>query len=202
MFKDDLIKQYHKIHSEKLYGCTSERLLHLILPYIKEINPESILDYGCGQSQLAEMIQKEIAADKTGIINIYKYDPAIDEYSSLPKEKVDLVICTDVLEHVPPEDVDGTIKEIVALGENCFFVICTKEAIEILPNGENAHCSVHDPAWWLSRIEKSKDFAKKIPWPVNSSCAIITWDSYAVGGLLDSLVKFLSGHAERLFKKS
>ena len=36
---------------------------------------------------------------------IHLYDPGVEEYSIYPKNKHDGVICTDVLEHIPEDDI-------------------------------------------------------------------------------------------------
>ena len=36
-----------------------------------------------------------------------------------------------------------------------YLAICTRLANAILPNGENAHCTVKEPDWWEKHIIKS-----------------------------------------------
>ena len=36
-----------------------------------------------------------------------------------------------------------------------YLAICTRLAHAILPNGENAHCTVKEPDWWEKHIIKS-----------------------------------------------
>ena len=35
-----------------------------------------------------------------------------------------------------------------------FLAICTRPAIAILPNGENAHCTVEPISWWETMVER------------------------------------------------
>lgn len=196
--REGLITQYKQIHEQSDYGYTSKNLLYLLLPYIKELEAKTILDYGCGQSTLTDSIKGELEPSD---IKTYKYDPAISEHCTLPEEKVDLVLCTDVLEHIPYADLEEVIKKILSLGEHAIFIISTKKAKQFLPDGSNAHCSVYKGSWWLDFIKQYTDFAKPIPWPVHSNCAIITWDSRAVGGMLDCAIKYIAGNADKFFKK-
>lgn len=200
LLKKNLINQYKKIHETKVYGKTSERLLYLLLPIIKEIAPKSILDYGCGQSNLVELLKKELDLEKTKDIRTYKYDPAIEAFSTLPEEKVSLVISTDVLEHIPTEDLPIVIKKLLDIGDNAIFVICNRNAKEILSDNSNAHCSVYPAEWWLELIKKEAGFAKLMPWPVRESCCITTWDAKSVGGKFDLIVKYLAGNLNKYLK--
>lgn len=200
LFKEKLISQYKQIHETKSYGNTSERLLYLLLPMVKEIQPKSILDYGCGQSNLVNLLKQELDPNNTEDIRTYKYDPAIEAFSTLPTERVDLVTNTDVLEHIPTEDLPMVIKKILELGEKAIFVICNREAKEILADGSNAHCSVYPPEWWLELIRQEAGFAKLVPWPVKSTCCITTWDTKSVGGKFDLIVKYLAGNLNKYLK--
>lgn len=199
LFNENLINQYTKVH-EKTYGNTSERLLYLLLPMVKELQPQSILDYGCGQSNLVELIKKELDSNNEKNIKTYKYDPAIESISSLPDEKVDLVINTDVLEHIPLDDLPDVIKKITILGKNTIFVICNRKAKLILEDGSNAHCSVYPREWWLNLIKEQTGFAKLVSLPVRATCCIATWDTHAIGGKLDSVIKYLAGNLNKYLK--
>ena len=115
-----------------------------------------ILDYGCGKSKLLDLIKKNSK------IKIFKYDPAIKKYSKLTKNKTDLVICTDVLQHVPLYDLDRVLKEIKSKGIYILFYIkCTNHKTK-LPNGTYANCTVYDKKWWLEKLSNYYDDIKEI----------------------------------------
>ena len=50
------------------------------------------------------------------------YDPAYYKYEQYPDRKKDCVICTDVIEHIPPQDVVQLIKEIFSLANKTVFI--------------------------------------------------------------------------------
>ena len=142
---NDYLEQYKKLHKQYKYGKSSEKLYNEILPLVKEINPKSILDYGCGQSKLIDMLPCE---------QRYRYDPAVEEYSILSTtNQVDLVICIDVLEHIPLEDLNETLVMIRHFSNNVIFDIGIKPATHILPNGQNAHCTVKSIEWWIEYLK-------------------------------------------------
>lgn len=107
------------------------------------IDAKTILDYGCGRMTLApKMAPRRVSG----------YDPGIPERASMPKP-CELVVCTDVLEHVEPDKLDAVLDHIFNLtGKAAYFVISTRPARAILPDGRNAHICLHDPEWWLEKL--------------------------------------------------
>ena len=133
------------------------------MPQIKEIiekhNIDTILDYGCGKAQ-----------HHPDGWNSYKYDPAVPKFEKKPEtgRKFDLVICIDVLEHIPESDLPRIIKEIFDYsGKYVFCTAAVKEAGKTLPNGLNAHATVRPQEWWNELFAPYKnytlDFTTKKP---------------------------------------
>ena len=145
--REKYIEQYKILHGKKRYGTSSERqLVSPVQNLINKKNPQSVLDYGCGQSRLYSKI--------TGPDIIDRYDPAISGIDHIPRDHYDLVICTDVMEHIPEEEVDNVLRELKSLGDTVYIVISCDLAAEILPNGENAHCTVRPPIWWIKKLRE------------------------------------------------
>lgn len=107
------------------------------------IDAKTILDYGCGTGSLAPAMKPR---------RVSLYDPGIPGSSMMPKP-CELVVCTDVLEHIEPEKLKNVMRHIFDLtGKAAYFVISTRPAKAILPDGRNAHISLHDEAWWLAQL--------------------------------------------------
>ncbi|MBI3317997.1 MAG: hypothetical protein HYZ90_02465 [Candidatus Omnitrophica bacterium] len=161
---------YSQLHSAKEYGQSCHEFSLQILACILDLKPAAVLEYGCGQSALHKTIGPEG-------IRWVRYDPAIPSLSDLTITRCDLVINTDVMEHIPEQDVDDVLAHIRSFSENVFFNIATRPAKEILPNGENAHCTVWSSDQWLNRIKKHFPCAEVVfSYPLHS-CVIITWRS-------------------------
>ncbi len=144
----EYIKQYELLHAEASeYGMSSIKYVPEISLVINYLKPKTVLDYGCGKSFLVNKLS-EIHKDVT----FYRYDPAITEISTLTLDKYDLIINTDVLEHVPEEYFDEVLKKIANLSDKAFFVLHHTLANQILPNGENAHCTVRPPHWYYKKF--------------------------------------------------
>jgi hypothetical protein len=60
--------------------------------------------------------------------------------------------CTDVLEHIPPDQVDTVLKNILQAAQHVFFQISTVDDSCGVLIGEKLHLSVHEAAWWLKKF--------------------------------------------------
>ena len=148
-----------------------------LLPMYRLINScinfkfNSFLDYGCGKSNLSEIFEAKFN------IKSYKYDPAIPEFSKLNKNlKVNLIANCDVMEHIPENEIDKMFEEMFRISDNVFFNIYLKEAETILPNGENAHCTIKPINWWKNKIIRHFGKANIVYTSYKNSVCIITWD--------------------------
>ena len=147
---DTYIDQAKKIHENenKWRGTTVRQYIPEINKLRREYSLVTMLDYGCGKAQFHDPIW-----------NAVKYDPAIEIFNTKPVGKFDLVISTDVLEHVPEENIDEVIADIFNYSDRCVFVsVCCREAKEILPNGMNAHATVKPESWWKDKFSKYKNY--------------------------------------------
>ncbi|MEW4531403.1 MAG: hypothetical protein ACF8PG_10405 [Maioricimonas sp. JB045] len=167
----EFIRQYRVLHQTGAYGWSSEKLIARILPEVLELRPHSILDYGCGQSRLVDMLQYD------DDVQVFRYDPAIPGIDTLPVQQADLVINTDVMEHVPEEDVDDVLDEISRISDRAIFNIATAPARCILPNGQNAHCTVRPADWWQARLQRHFDCVEGLPTSRPTKCMFKTWES-------------------------
>lgn len=133
--KVQMYENLHKEHPE--YGTGGTEILPALSCIIDYLSPKSILDYGCGKGGLVAALE-----DRYPNIDVYGYDPAVERFSSMPVEKADLVVCTDVLEHIPEEELPETIERIASISMNAFFHLHHGKAIFYLESGENAHCTI------------------------------------------------------------
>ena len=114
----------------------------------------TVLDYGCGGSDwtIPDFDESgQSATDYFELEKVYRYEPArnLDE-----RQKVDCVVSFDVLEHIFISDVPSVIRDMFSLAENLLVlnVACYAAAAK-LPNGENAHVTVRNPAWWKGLVD-------------------------------------------------
>src|SRR6266705_2117326 len=95
----------HKFHIDRPdYGVSGQKHCEHLLEFCKKMNTKNVLDYGCGKATLQRGLP----------FPIQNYDPCIDEYSKRPVP-ADIVVCTDVLEHIEPECLKAVLDDIRGL---------------------------------------------------------------------------------------
>ena len=104
----DLYKKYHHEHAGYGNGGGLKFYLNHIVDLVHDTKSKTLLDYGCGK---AEGYFKYKHHKHWGIMPEL-YDPAITQFNKLPDGPFDGVICFDVLEHIPEEEIPETIKNI------------------------------------------------------------------------------------------
>lgn len=144
---------YKQMHQEPIFkGYSLRKFIPHISSLVVNSNITSVLDFGCGK---AECWIKYNLKDQLGISKLGLYDPGVDKFSILPNIKYDLVVCIDVLEHVPENLLDTVFDQIFSVTGKVFFCnISTRLAGKTLPNGDNAHATVKPKEWWLEKMKK------------------------------------------------
>ena len=140
-------------------GISTVPYAPIIKNIIKKNNINNLLDYGCGKAEFYESKFKLDDIEYPSFknfwdIDINLYDPGYARYSKLCKNKnYDMVICIDVLEHIPIEDIDYVLEELSNLANKYIFLnVGCYSAAALLPNGKNAHITIQKPEWWYEKI--------------------------------------------------
>lgn len=140
----DYIAAYQEMHSTRHYGSSATELhRNTAAEVVKAIKPKSILDYGCGRSDLAAHFWLD------GARTIERYDPAIPALKRMPDGQFDLIFCCDVMEHIPLASVERVLTEIASKGKRVFFTISLKLARAKLPDGRNSHVTILTKDEWV-----------------------------------------------------
>lgn len=164
------LEQYAQIHATREYGKNGAKLLLYIGPWINALRAKSVLDYGAGRSELVYKVRSSALQVRD------RYDPAIPESSKLPLQRYDVVVCTDVLEHLDQNEIDAVLGHIRQLSDNAVFVVSTGVAKTVLPSGENAHATVQNADWWRDKLAATFPDVERIPIS-NTRAAFKTWKS-------------------------
>lgn len=139
----------------------------------------SILNFGCGNPDAflkhtfidKKTFIKHDGIDKHPVYNsiydflgkpYYKmYDPGIEGLQEYPDFPSEMVVCTDVLEHIPHQDIPWFLDELIKLTTKVLHVsIHLGPAVTVLPDGRNAHVTIKPREWWLWKIHQAQDRAK------------------------------------------
>jgi cyclopropane fatty-acyl-phospholipid synthase-like methyltransferase len=149
MISDNLKQVYKNIHNVTPFGKRSKFPKYLE-SFIESVNPKSVLDFGCGKGRLLETIKERFPN-----IKVRGYDPANPDYeNNIDDVFVDLLISSDVLEHVEPEYIDQTLDYLKTKSKYIFHLIALSPAKLILPDGRNAHLIIESKEWWRDKFVK------------------------------------------------
>ena len=161
----DLIDSYKKLHEQegKFKGISLIPLVPTLMKIVKDNDCKTLLDYGCGKAipydkeRCKEVDLRNPIQELCSLESFDLYDPAYEKYATLPDKKYDIVVCTDVLEHIAEQDIDYVLTEILSHSKKIVFLnISCQPALKHFKEGKfkgkNVHISVFDPSWWGHKI--------------------------------------------------
>ena len=143
LISDEYREQNRLLHEREDYGHNGARYKDTVLTVMDRTGARTILDYGCGKGSLRKALGPFVS----------NYDPAVPEFAGEP-EPADLVVCTDVVEHVEPDMLDAVLDHIKSLGQHYLLIVSCREAHKTLPDGRNAHLIVQPPEWWDRKMKE------------------------------------------------
>lgn len=127
-----------------------------------------VIDFGCGTGRGAKRVH-ELTGCSFILVDFTEnsLDTAVlDDTSWYTRLRHDLSepftaltggghgFCTDVLEHIPPEQVDAVITNVMGAARRVFFQISLVDDQCGVLIGHPLHLSVHDADWWFSAFRR------------------------------------------------
>lgn len=175
MISEEYRKLNQELHeSNPQYGSHGHDDLKKIKQLIKVYHCHSVLDYGCGKATLSKKLRGGFWGPKN--LHIQNYDPAVPEFSKSPTP-CDMVVCTDVLEHIEPEYLPEVLNHLKEMTKKVIFLsVATRPAKKTLADGRNAHLIQEKAEWWLSKLREKFEVLEF--WGTD-------WDLYFVGQIFD-----------------
>jgi hypothetical protein len=181
-----LVEHYRSMHrdgdprrgvpAERMFdGKSLPRQANRINKLIARTNAKTILDYGSGKGTQylpGKILENGVPRwnsmqEYWGVESIRCYDPGYQPFSVLPEGAFDGVICTDVLEHCPEEDLPWIVGELFGFARRFVFAnVACYPAAKTLPNGENAHCTVRPVDFWRALFENAAAASTGVLWEV------------------------------------
>lgn len=135
-------EQQSLLHESGDYGLKGHSYAQQVVDLAYAMQTQDVLDYGCGQGTLQKCLP----------FPIRQYDPCIPQYSEAP-EPAELVVCTDVLEHIEPECLQDVLDDLLRVTRAVgFFAVDTRPAQKTLADGRNAHLIQQPSAWWFPKL--------------------------------------------------
>ena len=126
------------------YGTSGQNYAPIVAAVANHIKSRDVLDYGAGKCTL----QAALGWD------LQNYDPCVAGIDARPSA-ADLVVSTDVLEHVEPEHLDAVLNDIAGLTKRlAILAVDTGPAVKFLADGRNAHLIQQPMEWWRPQLEQ------------------------------------------------
>ncbi len=146
LISDQYVEQNKSLHGVGNFGVSGYKWAPTVGWIIHHHQIQHVLDYGAGQQTLKNALKHRFDT------RIDCYDPAIPELAT-PPSSAELLTCTDVLEHIEPENIDSVLDHIRSIASKLvFLVIPTGPAAKTLPDGRNAHLIQQPVQWWLPKL--------------------------------------------------
>jgi len=162
----DLLDSYKELHKEegKFRGISLVPLVPTLINITKENKCKTLLDYGCGKAipyskkECKSIGLRKPVQELCNLDSFDLYDPAYPKYNKLSKKKYDIVVCTDVMEHIAEQDIDYVLKDILSHSKKTVFLnISCQPALKHFKEGkfkgQNVHISVFDGNWWSDKVK-------------------------------------------------
>lgn len=162
----EIVAQYRNLHeggavnlslaaADTFDGHSSRKHQDDILALIQSTGARSVLDFGAGKGSGYRPSEAKGASTALRVnpawpdVRVTCYDPGFEPFSSPYTGNFDGVICTDVLEHIPEEDIPWVLDELFKSANKFVYASAAcYPARKKLPNGENAHVTQQPPVWW------------------------------------------------------
>lgn len=121
---------------------------------------DSIIDFGCGTGRAAQELQDRGYA----VTGVDLAENCLDEGVDVPLVNACLWdlpditakwgLCSDVMEHIPPEKIADVLNAISVRTEACYFAIATVPDNMGVLIGEPLHLTVRAAVWWEKALKK------------------------------------------------
>lgn len=130
---------------------------------IKIFNPETILDAGCAKGYLVRAF-RQFGASAYGVdVSEYAISQApenIKDYVQqgliqelpYPNDLFDMVICRDVMEHIPEKEVDKVFSEFSRVCKKYIVILVLTKYIDW--DVDKSHITIKPKHWWEEKLSK------------------------------------------------
>jgi hypothetical protein len=165
-------EKYEKIweHPQYRENSPGEQAVMYFLSQARPMSDATLIDYGAGTGRAAFTLAL-MAKLRVTMVDFASncLDPEVFAYTETQPTRIgfkqhDLTqplditsvygFCTDVLEHIPPEQVDLVLHNILTSSQHVWFQISTEPDRLGALIGETLHLTVQPFAWWLAKLQQ------------------------------------------------
>lgn len=131
------------------------------LEYIKSLNPESVLEAGCGYGFLVKRLNDAgIPAEGFDVSSFAIKMRAIDkirqasvlDLSCYKDKQFDLVVSIELLEHIPEAYIEQALRELSRVSKRGVHWIAYKEVDDLFQTKDLTHVNIKPFNWWKEKV--------------------------------------------------
>lgn len=164
-----LIGQYQELakKGEALRGLSILRYRTQIAKIMRDAQAQRVLDFGCGAGEAYRKPHRLHRDWGLRWFDVTLHDPAFPEHAVPPRGKFDVVLCSDVLEHVPEAEVPEFVATLFSHAKRHVWAsVCCRPAKKTFPDGTNLHVTLKPIDWWREQFSAA---AGGIGWTLEES---------------------------------
>lgn len=159
--------RYEALWSQQNYRLTApgERYVPLFIRVAEITAEHTVADFGCGTGRPAASI-RQFAGAKVKMFDFAENcldefvktnlsaDFAFQQHDLLKpfNEHFDFGFCTDVLEHIAPENVNTVLMN-MGNAANVLFLAISTVPDQMSIDGKPLHLTIRDASWWLETVQ-------------------------------------------------
>lgn len=152
---EEMIARYRNLvenGSDNFQGLGIMQYSTQIKRLIAKSGSKTVLDYGCGRGDQYTLQHQD---EFWGVDRPTLYDPAFATHDKLPEGKFDAVLCSDVLEHVPLDEVEELVSRLFDYSNKFVWAsVCCRLAKKEFEDGMNMHITIQPFWWWQAKFVK------------------------------------------------
>lgn len=148
VLRREFAEMYREMHSDprSFLGNSTRKHVVEIAALVKQTSAKTMLDYGSGKGM--QYLSSRVH-EYWGVALPYCYDPGVRGLHKKPKGRFDVVVCVDVLEHIPELLIEETAAELFGYARKGLYAhVALSPAHKMLPDGRNAHVTLKPRDWW------------------------------------------------------
>jgi SAM-dependent methyltransferase len=164
--------KYEKMWEHDFYRQVSpgEEVAQTFLSQAKPLPDSTVIDFGCGTGRGALMLalfgkmkvtMLDFAANALDeevanacVTQPHRISFIQHDLTKKPKVKAAYGYCTDVMEHLPPNEVDLVLSNILQSANHVFFQISCQDDVCGAQVGEELHLTVKPYEWWVKKFRE------------------------------------------------
>ena len=153
---DELIGRYRDMAAMggNFHGNSILQHADAIGKVLRQHGCESMIDWGCGRGDAYASPNKVYHEWGLKRKDVTLYDPAFERYHEKPTRKADAVVCSDVLEHIPEDEIDDFVLDLFDHARKVVWAsVCCRPARKCFPDTDiNLHVTIRPMEWWAHKF--------------------------------------------------